>query len=70
MSIAKLVASINRSDILPEKTIMCQDDQVCETLAERVPKNLDNLGLALVDVVKLSEDKRLALDNRFTVLLA
>ena len=49
---------------------MGEDDQVCEPFAEGVPKDLDDLGLALVDVVKLSENKRLALDDWLGILLA
>lgn len=49
---------------------MCQYNQMCEPLAEGVPKDLDDLGLALVDVVKLSENKRLAFDDWLSVLLA
>lgn len=49
---------------------MAEDDQVCKPFAEGVPKDLDDLGLALVDVVKLSEDKRFALNDRLGILLA
>lgn len=48
---------------------MGEDDQVCEPLAEGVPEDLDDLGLALVDVVKLSENKRLTLDDWLGILL-